>query len=122
MLLFVRRFFLLIETNHVPCVTTSIPEGFHLVLPVHPFTHIAPRLSTGIVPSPSPNLTPDRTSGIEPLTVTSESIRCRLARGKSRGVRSVVHELLETLSSDGSHCQSDLKHVPCSTGRDLAEG
>ena len=47
--------------RHSPCVTTSIPAGFHLVLPCQPLTHIAPRLTTGMVPSPSPNLTPDRT-------------------------------------------------------------
>lgn len=46
---------------HSPCVITSIPAGFHFVFPFHPLTHIDPRLITGIVPSPSPNLTPERT-------------------------------------------------------------
>jgi hypothetical protein len=73
--------------RYSPCVTTSIPAGFHLVFPFHPLTHIDPRLSTGMVPSPSPNLTPLRTSGIDPLTDTAESIQFFLARGKSRGAR-----------------------------------
>lgn len=81
-----------------------MPDGFHLVFPCHPFTHIPPKLINGIVPSPSPNLTPERTSGIDPLTVTSLSIRCLRARGKSSGVRSVVQEVFETAGSVGSHC------------------
>ena len=49
------------EIGEIPWVTTGIPAGFHFVFPLHPFTHMAPRLRRGIVPSPSPNLTPDRT-------------------------------------------------------------
>ena len=71
-------------------MTTSIPAGFHGVLPFHPLTHIPPRLMAGIVPSPFPNFTPDLTSGTAPLSVTAASIHCCLASGKSSGVRSVV--------------------------------
>lgn len=89
--------------GYLPCVMTSIPAGFHLVLPFQPLTHILPRLTTGIVPSPSPNFTPDRTSGLLPLMVTAESIQCRRARGKSRAVRLTV-ELSHPLDgSEASH-------------------
>lgn len=73
---------------HPPCVITSIPAGLYFVLPFHPCTHIAPRLTVAIVPSPSENLTPERTGGTAPLTVTSLSIQCSLVSGKSSGVRS----------------------------------
>lgn len=63
---------------------------------------MAPRLMTGIVPSPSPNLTPERTSGIDPGTDTSVSIHCLLARGKLSGVRAVVVQLPVC----ASHCHS----------------
>ena len=43
---------------------------------------------------------------MDPLTVTSASIRCLRARGKSSGVRSVVQDELDTSGSDGSHCES----------------
>jgi hypothetical protein len=54
----VSRCRVLAHLHHLPCVTTLIPAGFHLVLPFHPLTHILPKLEIGIVPSPSPNLTP----------------------------------------------------------------
>jgi len=38
-------------------VTVLMPAGFHRFC-FQPSTHIAPRLSNGTVPSPSPSLTP----------------------------------------------------------------
>jgi len=87
-----------------PCVTTGIPAGFHLVFPCQPLTHIAPRLTTGIVPSPSPNFTPDLTSGVDPLTLTAESIHCFLASGKSSGGLGDVEFSHVLDGSDASHC------------------
>lgn len=98
-------------------MTIGIPAGFHRVFPFQPRTHIAPRLTTGIVPSPSPNLTPDRTcmiflspchkresllltSGMEPFTLTAASIHCRRDSGKSNGVRLLVR--LSHAAFDGS--------------------
>lgn len=111
------------ETRHSPCVMTSIPAGFQGVLPFQPLTHMAPRLIVDIVPSPSPNFTPDLTyyislivprltqrrrwqltSGKEPLRVTAESIQCGLESGKSSGVLSVVALSQPSGASDAPHC------------------
>lgn len=107
----------------IPFVITLIPAGFHFGS-FHPRTHIAPRDSKGTVPSPSPNFTPfltwivikvslsgakegshPLTSGIEPWTVISVSIQCRLADGISNGVRHVINEpFVFWISSSGVHC------------------
>ena len=114
-----------------PCVMTLIPAGFHL-LSCHPLTHIAPRDSRGTVPSPSPNLTPERTCqigmngilsasflftclstltcGMVPFVFTSVSMRCLRDSGKSRGVLQVIPDCVTfILSASGSsavsHCE-----------------